>query len=390
MSKLQSISLTATAFAAAVLASCGSSPSAPNLALCDTSGMACDWAGHDQLAAFNGDGKPLRDSNLYSPLDIAFAPDNAAWVIDWNNHRIRRVQDGKFKTVIGNFVGDGDAALADLTPDGAPALSCNLNHPTDLQFLPDGSLIFAAWHNHKIRHLDWQSEREWVMAGRAYGFAGDGGPFADSILNQPKAIVLAPDGSLFILDQRNERIRKVDAKTQQIATVVGTGVKGFSGDGGDPAQAQLNFEYGDAPQPSGSIKLDSQGRLYIADSLNNRVRRVDFTANTIETIIGTGEAGFSGDNGPGLSAQLNNPRDLEFGPDGRLYIADTENYRIRAFDLTTGIITTVAGTGKLGAGAELQPATQMDLNRPFGIGLDKQGNLYIADTMNNRVVRVAR
>jgi sugar lactone lactonase YvrE len=364
-----------------LLASCGGvSP--------DTPGIASDWAGHSQIPGFNGDGKDTRDSLLYFPLDVEFAPDGTPWVLDWNNHLVRKVVDGKFQTVVGNFVGDGDGTSDDWTAPGIPGTTCSLNHPTDLQFRPDGTLILDSWHNHKIRNV--ADGNEYVLAGRGYGFAGDGGPFASALLNQPKAIQLAPDGTLYILDQKNQRIRKVaNDANHTITTVVGTGTAGYAGDGGDPLQAKLNFESGDAPQPSGALAMDSQGRLYISDGLNSRIRRVDFTANTITTIAGTGVSGYSGDNGPAAQAQLNNPRDLEFGPDGRLYIADTENHRIRAMDLTTGIITTVAGTGVAGAGKELQPATKMALNRPFGIAFDKAGALYISDTLNNRIVRVA-
>lgn len=352
----------------------------------DTTGIASDWAGHSHIPGFNGDGKAVRDSMLYYPLDIEFAPDGAPWVVDWNNHKVRKVVGGKFQTVMGSFVGDGDGTPADWTAPGIDGTLCNLNHPTDIQFRPDGSFILDSWHNHKIRSFAGTSE--FVMAGRGYGFEGDGGPFGKALLNQPKAIQLAPDGTLYILDQRNQRIRKVDT-AGNISTVVGKGTAGFSGDGADPLLAELNFEAGPSPQPSGALAMDSQGRLYISDGLNHRIRRVDFGTNKIETIAGTGTAGFSGDGGPALQAQLNNARDLEFGPDGRLYVADTENHRIRAIDLTSGIITTVAGTGKAGEGGELQEATKIDLNRPFGIGFDKAGDLFIADTFNNRIVRVA-
>jgi sugar lactone lactonase YvrE len=354
-------------------------------------GNACDWANHSMKPGDTGDGDPIRDSRLYFPVDLEFAPDGTPWVLDWNNHKIRKVVDGKFQTTVGMFIGDGDPELADLTPAGADPLLVSLNHPTDLAFKPDGTLIIAAWHNHKIRVLDATTNKVHVACGRGYGYKGDGGQFDKALLNQPKSVVLTKDGTLYILDQRNERIRKVDPITNVITTVAGTGERANDGSSGiEPLQAKFNFENETSPNPSGAMVLDSEERVYISDGTSHRIRRIDFKNNVIETIAGTGTAGFSGDGGAAISAQINNARDLEFGPDGRLYIADTDNHRIRAIDLTTGIITTVAGTGNKGAGKEGQPATKVDLDHPYGIAFDKAGALYIADSFNNRILKVAR
>jgi sugar lactone lactonase YvrE len=192
-----------------------------------------------------------------------------------------------------------------------------------------------------------------------------------------------------LLDQRNFRIRRIAGGTDPaIETVVGAGTAGFSGDDGDPLAAELRFEAGPNPEPSGAIALADDGTLYIADSLNHRIRKVDFAGGVITTIAGTGEAGFSGDGGAALDAQLDNPRDLELGPDGRLYVVDTENHRVRAIDLATGTIETVAGAGDLGTAADGMLAGEVQLARPFGIAFDADGALYIADTFNSRIVKV--
>jgi sugar lactone lactonase YvrE len=136
------------------------------------------------------------------------------------------------------------------------------------------------------------------------------------------------------------------------------------------------------------VVCDGQGRLYVTDSLNNRVRRIDFNANIITTVAGNGAAAFGGDGGPAVDASLNNPRDLEFGPDGRLYIADENNNRVRALDLDTGIITTVAGNGEAAFAGDGGPAVDASLNRPSGLAFDDQGRLYIGDTYNHRIRRV--
>lgn len=355
----------------------------------DQPGIACTWAGTGAVG-LNGDGKHRLDTMLYWPEDLAFGPDGTPWILDWNNHLIRKVRsDGTVETVVGSFVGDGPPDQSDLTEPGAPGLTVSLNHPTDIVFLPNGQLLFAAWHNHKIRKVDPVSGNVIVLCGRDGGYAGDGGPASEARFNQPKAIALDDSGALYILDQKNFRIRRIDGgSSPNIETVVGTGEKGFSGDGGPPLEAQLEFEAGGNPEPSGALAVGPDGTLYIADALNHRIRKVDAARKTIETIAGTGEPGFSGDGGPATQAKIANVKDLEIGPDGRLYLADTDNHRVRAIDLATGVIQTVAGTGETGPGENGKPPLETPFNRPFGIAFDAAGALYIADTFNSRIVRV--
>jgi hypothetical protein len=256
----------------------------------------------------------------------------------------------------------------------------------------------TTWHTHKLRELDPATGLVVVTCGRGAGFAGDGGPAsaASARMNQPVQSAVAPDGTIYTLDQRNQRIRKIDA-SGIITTVVGAPTDGdgdglmdpgFAGDGGPPAQALIGQPTGTNPQPGGGLVMDDQGRLYFSDTLNERIRRVDLALDVIETIAGTGLAGYSGDGGLALDAQINNPRDLEFGPDGRLYLADEYNHRIRAIDLAAGTITTVAGNGTPGFSGDGGPATSAQLRKPAGIGFDANGVLYIADTDNNRIRRV--
>jgi sugar lactone lactonase YvrE len=359
--------------------------------VCDEAdGVACVWAG-TYRAGFNGDGQPLTESALYWPVDVTFTQDGQAYVLDWNNHRVRRVTDeGVFETVIGtDFVGDGDPLEADLVAPGVPGTSIALNHPTQLLEDADGGLLLMAWHNHKLRRYDPTTGLAYVMCGRGAGFDGDGLVLDEATrLNQPSGGVYAPDGSLYVLDQRNQRVRRIDAEGV-IDTVVGTGEPGFGGDGGSPLQAQLRLPAGSNPPPAGTLTLDAQGRLYVSDTLNHRVRRVDFSADLIETVAGDGEARYRGDGGPAVEASLDNPRDLAIGPDGRLYIADENNHRIRAVDLDSGIITTVMGTGERGEGAEGLPPLQTDLAHPVGVAFDAQGRLYVSDMLNNVIRRVA-
>src|SRR5690606_11058058 len=184
----------------------------------------------------------------------------------------------------------------------------------------------------------------------------------------------------FILDMRNQVVRKIDPDGV-ISTVAGTpGEAGYEGDGGSPLEAKFRFPAGSNPPPGGALAFDREGRLYVSDTLNHVIRRIDFEADSIETIAGTGEAGFSGDGGDAVEAELNNPRDLQLSPDGELlYVADELNHRVRVIDLGAGSIETAAGNGEQGYDGEGHDPTETALNRPGGLAFDGDGMLYIAD-----------
>lgn len=353
---------------------------------CDAAaGAICTWAGTGE-AAFNGDGLPLLESSFYWPVDVEFSPYGAPVIQDWNNHKIRIVQDdGTLQTIIGTlFLGDGPADQSDLVEPGADGTAVNLNHPTDAVYLPDGVLMCANWHNHKLRTWDPVTGKVMVYAGSTPGYVGEAYADAtDAKFNMPKSVDVGPDGTLYILDMRNERIR-VLTPDFTIATLAGTGEASFSGDDGPATEATFAFPNGTQPEPGGSIALSPDGQtLYVLDTGNNRVRAIDLTTGIIATIAGTGDAGFS--DGPALSATFNAPRDLEVDANGDIYIADTENHAVRRLDLTTGTVSTVAGTGEQGFDGEGGPATDALLYRPFGVEVDSDGLLYISDTYNHRI-----
>ncbi|MBN8612246.1 MAG: hypothetical protein J0L92_16750 [Deltaproteobacteria bacterium] len=360
-------------------------------------GHACVMVGTGELA-LGPDGLPARETDLYWAFDMEYAPDGTPYFIDWNNHLVRRINaDGTVETLIGDFVGDGPPDMSDLTT-GAPGLTVSLNHPTDIQFDDDGLMYLMAWHNHKIRTYDVSADSVHVLCGRGAGYAGDNATDLNALrFNQPKALVRASDGTFYVLDQRNFLIRRL-APDGMITTIAGTPpmpgtmpMPGYEGDGGPALMARFRFEAGGNPEPSGGLALDeASGILYVADGLNYRIRAIDLATGTIESVVGTGTNGNTGDGGPGASATISHVRDMEIGPDGRLYFADTENHVIRAWDPATDVVERVAGTGTMGAGAEGQLATATDLNRPFGVAFAPDGDLIVADTLNSRFLRIAR
>lgn len=372
---------------------CGPPPPPPKN--CDVSGHACTWLGMPGVYGFNGDGLGRLETKLYWTMDMKFAADGTPWFIDWNNHLVRKVDaDGKVKTVVGwvdpIFPGDGTGNMDENSPNGALGTDVQLNHPTDLAQLSDGTMLIMAWHNHKLRKIIPGTDRVAIVSGAGAGFSGDGAMARGALFRQPKALEVDAQNNQYILDQQNFRIRKIDGATGVMSTIAGNGTKMFAGDNGPALMCSFNFEAGSNPEPSGGLAI-KDGKLYVSETLSHRIRAIDLTTNVITTIAGTGTGGFAGDDGPASAAQLNNPRDIEFGSDGRLYVADTDNQRVRAIDLGTGVITTVVGTGEFGLDEKDDLlATQTKLKRPFAIEFDKDGNLYVSDTINSRILRVAK
>jgi len=380
----------------------------------DVVGSICTYAGDGGLG-FNGDGLHRVRTTLYNPIDIEFTPSGRILVPDWNNFKVREIlPDDTFTTIIGtDFDGDGPPDLSDRFAPGADPLLTNLNHPTAIREFANGDLLLMAWHNHKMSVLIKETNKMRVLVGRGFGFSGDGLPITENtLLNQPPHSVFDRQGNLFFVDQRNQRIRVLynverDRFDAVIDTVVGnpdpappeTFLKGgYNGDG-VALQTKLNFPTGGVPEPGGGITIDPHSTpestvLYFADTLNHVIRRVQFTSpdfktGQVTTIAGQpGAAGFSGDGGPAGSAKLNRPADIDFGPDGNLYFADTDNQRVRMIDFTDGTIRTIAGNGNRAYGGDGGPATEAALNRPFGVAFDLEGDLYISDTYNSRIRKV--
>ena len=353
-------------------AACG-----PPEARCERApGAICTFAGTG-TRGLGAEREPATQTELYLPQDVAAGPGGNVYLVDWNNHRIRVVEaDGRTRTVVGNgLVGDAT--------DGS-ALDVYLNHPTHVVFDGMGRLVLSAWHNSRVMRMEPSTGMlESICGTGKRGFGGDGGPASEAILDLPVNTAFANDGSMYISDQANQRIRKV-GPDDIIRTVVGSGQAGFGGDGGPAIEAMLQAPMGQAASPSGKIALAPDGTLFIADSGNNRVRAVG-ADGIIHTIAGTGTAGYSGDGGPASDAMLSRPTDLAFDTSGNLYIADTDNSCIRKVD-AGGVITTVAGRcGHPGSSGDGGPAVTAQLSRPFGVEVAPDGTLYIADTYNDRI-----
>ncbi|MCB9749518.1 MAG: hypothetical protein H6713_05870 [Myxococcales bacterium] len=380
--------LVAPLLAVALVGGCDSDPCADL-----ESGHTCTWLGLKGEEGYNEDGHHRSETVVSQPQDLLFLPDGTAWFTDFNNFLIRRVNpDGTVQTMVGSVdpIFPGDGPFGGVPPGGAPGSDWLLNHPTNLVLQPDGSLLVVAWHNHKLLTVNPEDGYVNVVCGGGAGFDGDGELAAETALfKQLNDATFDGAGNLYILDQQNERVRRIDA-AGIITTIAGTGEVGYSGDGGPAIDATFSWAKGSNPNPSGGI-LHHEGVLYVSDTEANVIRTIDLATGLIDAFAGTGEKGFAGDGGPALTAKLSAPRDLEIGPDGHLYFADTDNGAVRAINLETGDIRTVVGTGELGVNEEEGlPATETQLRRPFGVSFDPDGNLYVMDTLNSRIVKVAR
>ena len=217
-----------------------------------------------------------------------------------------------------------------------------------------------------------------VAGNDTAGYNGDGGQAGCAELKSPYGIVLDAAGNVYIADRGNDVIRKVTLSTGIISTIAGKGSESYSGDGGPATSAEFNW-------PTG-IALDGSGNIYIADHTNNRIRKISSSTGIITTIAGNGTAGFSGDGGPATDAKLYWPFGIALDSSGNIYIADQVNFRIRKLTISTGIISTIAGSGTYGYTGDGGVATSADLKQPTGIALDKFGNVYFAEE-DNHVIR---
>lgn len=329
-------------------------------------------------AGFSGDGGPATQARLNGPHAVALLDDSDVLVVDTGNLRIRKVAlgSGLITTVAG-----GGRFRPDLG-DGGPATEAHIGSPTDAGVDRAAKSFFIAdLSYHRIRRVATDSGMITTVAGNGeYGFTGDGGPATAAGLYSPRGIVLDPSGNLYVAEFFGNRVRKVATETGMISRAVGTGFPGFGGEGGVATAARISY-----PK---ELAMDITGNLYIADTLNHRVRKVAVGTAIITTLAGNGSSAFSGDGGPATQAALNTPVGVSVDNAGNLYIADRDNQRVRKVDATTGIIVTFAGNGEKGFSGDGGPATSASLNEPEGLAIDSFGTVYIADERNKRVREV--
>jgi uncharacterized protein (TIGR03437 family) len=324
------------------------------------------------FGSFSGDTFPALTAELHTPTDVAVDKNSNLYIADSANGVIRMVtaSTGIITTIAGS------SAIGD-TGDGGPATSASLVAPYALSVDSNGNVFFVQNGDSVVREITVAKQYINRVAGNGTaGFSGDGSAATKAQLNFPTGMALDSSGNIYVADSLNHRIRKISGGS--ISTIAGNGILSYSGDGGPAPSAQLN-----AP---GAVAVDSSGNFYIADTLNSVVRKVS-SSGTITTFAGNGTAGFGGDGSAAGSAQLNRPQGVAVDSSGNVYVADTQNGRVRK--ISGGIITTVAGSSTQGFGGDGAVATSAALFVPIGLAVDSANNLYIADFTNNRVRKVS-
>jgi sugar lactone lactonase YvrE len=324
---------------------------------------------------FAGDGEPATEALLNQPRAVAIDSAGNVYIADSANNRIRRVSasDSIITTVAGTGTGGIGGARE------GPAIDTDISDPRGIFVLPDGDLIVSESGGQLVRRIDLSTGITSGFAGSGFaGFGGDGGPATRANMTTPRGVTSDSLGRVYIADRNNRTVwRLVD---DLISTFAGDALGFFSFEDNVPAKESS------LTTPNG-VALDSEGNLYIAEELDHRIRKVD-TAGRISTFAGTGVSGSGGDGGPATFARLNAPQDVVYDPRGKLYVSDSKNHQIRAIDLTSGIIQTIAGTGRSGSNGNQGTSLDFSLDEPGGLAVAGDGSILIADALNNRILRL--
>lgn len=376
---------------------------------CDTSGVICTWLGVPGQAASTPEGQFRTRTSLYLPLDIAFDPSGTAYYADFNNHVIRRVRrDG----IVLDVAGGAHAGDADCT-DGCTLAAARWNSPADVVVDPRDPtrLWVASWGNHEIVLIDLAAKRVFDWAGDAAPHSFDDGPRHEASFDRPSSLAIAPDGTMYVSDSVNQVIRQI-RPDGEVTTLAGTPRRlGYAGDGGPARDALFHGATEESREPSSQIALAGR-KLLVSDSKNGVIRAVNLDTGVIDRIAGTytsagtGETfdpatqttsqtdlgskwGYGGDGGPAREAVFAGPHGLAAAPDGTIYVADTGNHCVRRIT-PDGRIGTFAGVcGNGGFGGDRGLATDALLWHPFGVSIGPDGAVFIADTQNHVIRRVA-
>ena len=320
---------------------------------------------------YSGDGGPAAAALLSEPFMCAFDPAGNLYVAEAMNHCVRRVDAAT--GVIATIAGTGAEGYSG---DGGPATEATFNQPYSLQVDANGDVYVVDRLNYVIRRIDAATGIISTVAGTGEpGYGGDGGPGTRAQFREPNDCFLDGRGGLLIADVQDQRIRRLDLASGVIATFAGNGAKERSGDGLPALEASI--------LGARAVCMDGAGNTYIAEREGNGIRKVDANG-VMSTLAGTGEFGYTGDGGPALAATWGGPKAIRCDHGGNLLVVDTENHAIRRIDAATGIVTTIAG-GQRGGEGDGGPATGAAMDRPHGADVDARGNIYIADSNNHRV-----
>jgi streptogramin lyase len=325
----------------------------------------------------NGDRGQALKLNVGDPFGVEIGPDGALYICEVRNHRVLRLdmRSGELTTVAGN-------GTKGYSGDGGPATKAQLNEPYEVRFDRAGNMLFVEMQNQLVRKVDAKTGTISTIAGNGTkGYGGDNGPATVAQLNTPHSIALDAADNLYIADIANHRIRKVDAKTGIINTIAGNGER----------QPPLDGQTAAGKPMIGPRALFVDGEaLWIALREGHSVWQMDLRSGVLKHIAGTGKRGFTGDGVLAKDATFDGPKGIAIGPDKCVYVADTENHAIRKIDLRSGVITTIAGSGpqQKGSAGDGGLATAATMDRPHGICVGRDGAVYVGDTLNHRVRRV--
>ena len=321
-------------------------------------GNVTTLAGNGTRGFADGPGNTAQFNN---PYGVAFAPNGNIYVADTYNQRIRVTNPttGQVTTLAGT----GTEGFAD-----GPGTNARFNYPTGVAVAPNGNIYVADQGNQRIRAINPTTGQVTTLAGTGTpGFAD--GPGNTAQFDYPTGVAVAPNGTVYVADQENQRIRAINPTTGQVTTLAGTGTEGFAD--GPGTNAQFNNPYGVAVAPNGTV--------YVADQENQRIRAINPTTGQVTTLAGS-SAGFA--DGPGNTAQFLYPQGVAVAPNGTVYVGDTGNNRIRAINPTTGRVTTLAGST---AGFADGTGTNAQFNFPYGVAVAPNGTIYVADWFNHRI-----
>ena len=320
---------------------------------------------------YRGDGGVAIEAQLSEPFMCAFDAAGNLYIAEATNHCIRRVD--RDSGVISTIAGTGEQGYSG---DGGAATSATFNQPYSLQVDANGDVYVVDRLNYVIRRVDAATGIITTVAGTGeQGYGGDGGPGTQAQFREPNDCFLDGSGGLFIADIQDQRIRRLDLASGIINTFAGNGVKERSGDGLPAREASI--------LGARAVCMDGAGNTYIAEREGNGIRMVD-AGGIMHTLAGTGEFGYEGDGGPAIEATWGAPKAIRCDRAGNLLVVDTENHAIRRIDVGTGLVTTIAGGRRSGEGDD-GPADLAGLDRPHGLDLDADGNIFIADSNNHRV-----